>query len=894
MELFRKPISFSEMTSFVKCLFGSGLKQFWEDYNSFVEERAVLEDTLTSERCARKDTEARCKSLYDSLEKAKHANEKLRAKVCLLEISLAAAEKKAVSLENAIAKTEASLRRLSKMCFGKKGEKLKQLLGKTDFAHLQALFAIEHAGDNLASADGESGTIEEAMPGNAIRPSTDQNSCAHDEGMDQPTQPQSDTAEKDKPECAGERNEEKEGGQDGKTTPIKTGEDGSKGKRGRKDIKRKAGYLDNYCDPGEGVVYTFDNINYNLEDILHFFSDAQDGAPIYMSSNIEVYKTLEYFPGFYYTKYHISPTLRQGDTCLRGLRTDRILNASAASPSVLAHLGMMKYRQGLPITTLCGLAKDEGGYFGRGTAAGWLNTGYDNLLMPVHMAMLQFARKYGLLIGDETYAYRRINGKVETSYFWGFRTSPLSDKGHQIVFYAFDDTRQSAVPLFYLHGFTGKFLSDGYIAYEVFEAKDGSIVRCCCWVHGRRALVEALPGGGLLENLTEESKSKLWAWTALCILSEMFRLEKEWGSLSPQLRLERRREELAPLIDRFFEEAHKAAGSETFDRSSEEGKAVMYFCGREAALRRLLEDGEVPMSTNDIERCNIVIALTRKRAKVFDSLKGARAAGGYFSLICTAEANGINPEKYLEYLYTVMPSVVYEHRQELDQYREYLEEAERRFEAVKKQRRKNPNAPNEIDWEGLEEPDLGFLLPLMPWSEETSAFMELNSGPDKKSILDAMTRKNLEESTLSLEAMNRILHTEKNLADARLDGLREILLSMNVRPGKNVFTDSSNPGADPVKGMVIYNTYFPERLFEMQYMRKKMAGVPPQPEELTGKSSTMPPGVLQMPQGGDTVGNMGAREHKPRSIPGSSPSVMPGYPPNARAAVCLAAPAKIS
>ena len=552
---------------------------------------------------------------------------------------------------------------------------------------------------------------------------------------------------------------------------------------------------------------------------------------------------------------------------------------------------MMKYRQGLPITTLCGLAKDEGGYIGRGTAAGWLNTGYDNLLMRVHMSLLQFARKYGLLIGDETYAYRRVNGKVETSYFWGFRTSPLSGKGHQIVYYVFDDTRQSAVPLFYLQGFSGKFLSDGYVAYEVFEAKDGSIVRCCCWVHGRRALVEALPGGGLLENLTEKSKSKLWAWTALCILSEMFRLEKEWGNLSPQLRLQRRREELAPLIDRFFEEAHKAAGSENFDRSSEEGKAVMYFCGREAALRRLLEDGEVPLSTNDIERCNIVIALTRKRAKVFDSLKGARAAGGYFSLICTAEANGINPEKYLEYLYTVMPAVVYEHRQELDQYREYMEEAGRRFEAVKKQRQKNPNASNEIDWEGLEEPDLGFLMPLMPWSKEAAAFFELNNGPDKKSILDAMTRKNIEESTVSLEAMNRILHTEKNLSDARLDGLREVILSMDISPGKNAFTDSNSPGVDPVKGMAIYNTYFPERLFEMLDIRKRKTGAPLS-EKVTERNGAMSPAVLQMPQGRDITENMGAREQQ--SASGASPPATAGYPPPPKAAVCPAAPAKMS
>lgn len=875
MELFKKTISFEEMASFVKGLFSAGLKQFWEDYNSFVEERSVLEDALASERCARKDTDERCKSLYDSLEKEKHSSEELKAKVCLLEISLATAENQTTSLMKAIEKKEASLRRLSKMCFGKKGEKLKQLLGKKDYDYLRSLLCAGLDKGSAATVGEDLGIIIDTMePGNGTGTQPDQDKSAGDPNMDRPTQAEAGAGEKEQQTSEDENGQTKATGQDGKKEDGQDGNkedgknsktpcgkmkgNGTSGKRGRTGLKRKAGYLDNYCDPREGAVYSFDNINYNLEDILNFFPAAKDGIPVYLSSNIEVYKTMEYFPGFYYTKYHISPTLRQGDGCLRGLRTDRILNASAASPSVLAHLGMMKYRQGLPITTLCSLAKEEGGHMGRGTAAGWLNTGYEKLLMPAHMALLQFAKKYCLLIGDETYAYRRVNGNVETSYFWGFRTSPLSGKDHQIVFYVYDDTRQSAVPLFYLNGFTGKLLSDGYVAYEVFEAKDGSIVRCCCWVHGRRVLVEALPGSALLENLTEKSKAKLWAWTALCILSEMFRLEKEWGSLSPQLRLEHRREELAPLIDRFFEEAHKVAESENFDRSSEEGKAVMYFCSREAALRRLLEDGEVPMTTNDIERCNIVIALTRKRAKVFDSLKGARAAGGYFSLISTAEANGINPEKYLEYLYTVMPSIIYEHRQELDQYRDYLEEASRRFEEVKKQRQTNPNSPNEIDWEGLKEPDLSFLMPVMPWSRECAAFLELSVGPDKKAILDAMTRKNLEESTVSVKAMKRILHTEKNLSDERLDGLREVMLSMPDKPDDDRLTkDCAGPGCGIVKGMDIYDTYFPERLFEILAMRRKTA-VPPY-DSLTGRTQgdTVPierppvvPGDVPRNQGG--------------------------------------------
>ena len=149
-------------------------------------------------------------------------------------------------------------------------------------------------------------------------------------------------------------------------------------------------------------------------------------------------------------------------------------------------------------------------------------------------------------------------------------------------------------------------------------------------------------------------------------------------------------------------------------------------------------------------------------------------------------------------------------------------------------------------------------MPVMPWSRECAAFLELSVGPDKKAILDAMTRKNLEESTVSVKAMKRILHTEKNLSDERLDGLREVMLSMPDKPDDDRLTkDCAGPGCGIVKGMDIYDTYFPERLFEILAMRRKTA-VPPY-DSLTGRTQgdTVPierppvvPGDVPRNQGG--------------------------------------------
>ena len=810
MGIFQKAVPLQDFMALFHSVKDNGIQKFWEDYTSVIKRNEELEDALSAERCARADTEDRCKSLYASLQEEKGKYEELSSRNSVLQDCLAKAENLIRSLENTIVSKDASIKRLAKLCFGRKSEALRRVLGKKGYEDLLSVLGqaipdeIQILSDNRAGIpDPGEGTKTEAatqeeMPVGNIRGSAD------GQGRDGDNCVETGTAVHN-----GEGREPEGGGKK---------EDGREKKRGKRNLKRAPGFLDNYCDTKEGAVYTFDNINYTGDELADFL-EQEGKLSAYLSSDIGIYTTLEYCPGFYYTKYHLSPTVRRGDTAVRGLRLDRILNASCASPSVLSHLAVMKYRQGLPVNAFCDIAAAEGGRINRGTAAGWLYTSYEKLLKYVHMALLQYAKKHCALIGDETYAYRRVNGKVETSYFWGIRTSPLEKDKHQVVFYAFDDTRQSAVPLFYLHGYNGKFLTDGYIAYESFETKDGGVIRCCCWVHGRRVLIEALPGGCALDNLAEGEKTRLWAWSALCIISEMFRLEKEWKGLDPEVRLGNRQEKLAPLIDCFFEKAHKAAGDDSFDQACEEGKAVMYFLKREPAFRRLLEDGSVPLSTNDIERCNIVVALTRKRAKVYDSLKGANAAGGYFSLICTALANGVSPEKYLEFLYTVMPSVLHEHWGKVDQYMKYLKEASRRFEAVKDKRKHNSSAPDEIDWEGLVEPDLSFLMDVMPWSGYFAAFLKLDTIPGRKSILDAMTRKNIEESTVSMEAMRKILYTEKNLSNSRLDGLREVLEAMPPRP-ETEGTGKCGAGSGIVRGMHVYSTHYPARLLEILDMRE--------------------------------------------------------------------------
>ena len=144
-------------------------------------------------------------------------------------------------------------------------------------------------------------------------------------------------------------------------------------------------------------------------------------------------------------------------------------------------------------------------------------------------------------------------------------------------------------------------------------------------------------------------------------------------------------------------------------------------------------------------------------------------------------------------------------------------------------KRKNPSAKVEIDLSGLVEPDLSFLMAVAPWAEAFHIYIEKNGkAVHRKEIIEMLTRKNLMDSPLSPEILNRIVHTEKNLADQKLEGLREILEPMI---SQGVFDNQKAKYENGlVDGMIIHKSHLPERLLEEagQYLRTGAAGyVPP-------------------------------------------------------------------
>ena len=79
--------------------------------------------------------------------------------------------------------------------------------------------------------------------------------------------------------------------------------------------------------------------------------------------------------------------------------------------------------------------------------------------------------------------------------------------------------------------------------------------------------------------------------------------------------------------------------------------AVMYAFNQKVELFRFLDVGNLGASNHLTEQVIRLIAIDRKNYLFLTSMKGATANAMAYTIIETAKENGLNPSKYLNYLF---------------------------------------------------------------------------------------------------------------------------------------------------------------------------------------------------------------------------------------------------
>ena len=113
-------------------------------------------------------------------------------------------------------------------------------------------------------------------------------------------------------------------------------------------------------------------------------------------------------------------------------------------------------------------------------------------------------------------------------------------------------------------------------------------------------------------------------------------------------RYEQRFVKVKPLLDAFFSWLEE----QTVSGKGKLAKAVGYALNEKQYLYTFLEDGNVPIDNNRAENAIRPFAVGRKNWLFNNTERGAKCSAILYSIISTAQANGLNAEKYLSELFS--------------------------------------------------------------------------------------------------------------------------------------------------------------------------------------------------------------------------------------------------
>lgn len=346
-------------------------------------------------------------------------------------------------------------------------------------------------------------------------------------------------------------------------------------------------------------------------------------------------------PGSYVILQYVRPTIKRTDTgaITTPSAPPAVLEGSRADVSFLAGLIVEKFQYHLPLYR----------QHQRLVAAGievsrqWLTQlvlAAAVLLAPIVEAQWRAIRACRVRAMDETpiKAGRKGQGKLKTGYFWPIWGDTDDGGGGDIVFHY----RPSRAAIHVREGLGDNasegqvLISDGYSAYLRYAEHTG-ITHAQCWAHTRRGFERA-------KAIEPEAVA-----VALEHIGQLYACEAHIrdAGLSDQNKAAYRNAHARPIVEAFFAWAEAQLQAAALLPSNPLTKALNYALERRAALSVYLDDPDVPIDTNHLERALRPIPMGRKAWLFCWSEVGAEAVATCQSLIASCRLHDVDPYTYL-------------------------------------------------------------------------------------------------------------------------------------------------------------------------------------------------------------------------------------------------------
>lgn len=399
----------------------------------------------------------------------------------------------------------------------------------------------------------------------------------------------------------------------------------------------------------------------------------QCGTPLVSIGEEFIRTEIEFIPAqvkvidYYRESFECRPCRKAGGSYIeKSPMPYPVIQHSMASPSTIAWVMHQKYVNAMPLHRQEKEWQMLGVNLSRATMANWILAASRDWLNPLVDLMHQKMLEEQYLHADETVVQvlQETDRKNTTdSYMWVYSTGQAAK--HPIRIFEYQPGRGGRYPQKFLKGFKGYLHTDAYPGYNNVEG----ITRCFCWSHVRRNFVDALPKDTKSPEATLVSQGIVYC-------NKLFEIEKKLADLGHEERKRQRLEQESPVLEAFWawSDSVRSQMLPKFKLAA----AINYAQNHKAGLMNYLKDGNCSISNNLAENCIRPFTIGRKNWLFSGSPRGAAASAAVYTMIETAKANGLNPYKYINFIFRELPGVQFgQHPEFLEDYLPWIPEVQK-------------------------------------------------------------------------------------------------------------------------------------------------------------------------------------------------------------------------
>lgn len=351
----------------------------------------------------------------------------------------------------------------------------------------------------------------------------------------------------------------------------------------------------------------------------------------------EVSEVLDYTPGELYVKQYIRPKYVQPLTELTNMvitasLPGRLLNKCMAAEGLLSQIIVDKYVDHLPLHRQLQRFQRAGVSIAQSTINDWVKVVLTHLtaLYEVHKKRVLDS---GYLHADETpikVLDEAKKGTTHQGYYWVYHNNH-----EKLVLFDYRSGRGREGPDDILKDFKGYLQTDGYVAYDDFDKREG-ITLMHCMAHARRKFNDAL------------ANDKARAEHALSLLQQLYAIERriKQEGLSAEATVQLRQQQAVPVLHTW-----KQWMVEQYAKvlpKSPIGQAIGYALLRWEKLGVYTTNSLLHIDNNPVENAIRPVAIGRKNYLFAGSHQAAQRAAMIYSLFATCRLHHINPYNWLK------------------------------------------------------------------------------------------------------------------------------------------------------------------------------------------------------------------------------------------------------